>query len=442
METAVSDDLAITAAWENLSEGEPEERACFASIGIRFDKTWLTEAHDSYVNRIRTAPLLSSYHLAQWLAWHWWRLRWEPHAHRENWAFAHRLSTIGEGYIWPNVTIFSDGEQTALITKPTTERPNTPLRYISDIAAIVPARGFEEAVDDFVEQVRGQLRAEKIQETNLDLIWDDVRGERKDSQKARYRKIEALLGFDPDEADETIIKKILNDAKDVGESGMEEVAADTAQGGKPLTVESLRALAAKSGFDTTLKNIVQIPQKAILPKAAETPAWKLGSMLADILRGNERLGSEPIEDSTLTELAAVPKRIIDDCPAGGTISFAIDTSAASGKVVLRSKFREGRRFELARILADRIGFMTPGKLFPATRAYTYRQKLQRAFAAEFLSPFASVDEMLDGDYSMEKQRDVAEHFGVSEMTVRTLLVNNHRLDREELEAEFDAASAA
>jgi Zn-dependent peptidase ImmA (M78 family) len=74
-----------------------------------------------------------------------------------------------------------------------------------------------------------------------------------------------------------------------------------------------------------------------------------------------------------------------------------------------------------------------GQLFPATRAYTYRQKVQRSFAAELLSPFDSVMHMLQGDYSLESQLDVAEHFQVSELTIRTQLVNHKILDREDLE---------
>ncbi len=67
--------------------------------------------------------------------------------------------------------------------------------------------------------------------------------------------------------------------------------------------------------------------------------------------------------------------------------------------------------------------------------------MQRSFAAELLSPFESVESKLDGDYSMESQQDAAEYFQVSELTIRTLLVNHRRLDREELDTEIDAAAA-
>lgn len=45
------------------------------------------------------------------------------------------------------------------------------------------------------------------------------------------------------------------------------------------------------------------------------------------------------------------------------------------------------------------------------------------------------------DYSPEKQQIVAEHFEVSEMTIRTQLVNHHVLDRERLDTEDFALAA-
>ena len=104
-------------------------------------------------------------------------------------------------------------------------------------------------------------------------------------------------------------------------------------------------------------------------------------------------------------------------------------------MLLRSRVPAGRRFELARLLGDRLLGDVADSLLPATRSTTYRQKAQRAFAAELLSPFAQVLGMLDGDFSAENQQEVAEHFKVSELTIRTQLVNHRILDRDELESE-------
>lgn len=74
-------------------------------------------------------------------------------------------------------------------------------------------------------------------------------------------------------------------------------------------------------------------------------------------------------------------------------------------------------------------------------AYTYQQKLQRAFAAELLSPYASVLSMLDDDFSEENVQDVADHFQVSDLTIRTQLVNHGVFERNELDNEQFALAA-
>ena len=178
-----------------------------------------------------------------------------------------------------------------------------------------------------------------------------------------------------------------------------------------------------------------------LPRSGDVAAWILGAQAARALRDQEKLGTGPIDNGLLARMAAVQKQALTDKVAGSAISFALDNGVAKGRVVLRSRWETGRRFELARLLGDRIVASADGRLFPATRAYTYRQKMQRSFAAELLSPFESVDDMLAGDYSMESQQDVAERFQVSELTIRTLLVNHRRLEREDLDEDFNVAAA-
>jgi hypothetical protein len=116
------------------------------------------------------------------------------------------------------------------------------------------------------------------------------------------------------------------------------------------------------------------------------------------------------------------------------ISYALDESLSVGRVVLHSKWDTGRRFELARLLGDRIAGNGDGQLFPATNSYTYRQKLQRSFEA--------LRDMLHDDLSPEAIEDVGEHFDVSDRVVRTLLVNHGLLGRDELETDLDVVPRA
>jgi hypothetical protein len=430
---------AITAEWEPLDSGPPEERACFGEIGIQAHGVWLTEGLDSFANSIRKAPRLSAYHLSEWLAWNWWRLRWEPRSTNvRDWSSSHRMTTIGGGYVWPNITIFSDGERIALIAKPAEERRKTPFRYIADIAVVLLASEFEAEVDTFIERVLGRLDSEKVANTNLGTVWGEVLAERRTKEIARKRKLEALLGAEPDEADPEALRHLLADADTLGADAVDEIAADHAPGTRIATAEELRNVAASKGHDTSPRDVVHL-QRPLHRRSGEVPAWQLGASAASTLREQEGLNSEPVSNGRLAELAGTRTIALTTRESGGSLSFALDESPIHGRVVLRSKWETGRRFELARILGDRIARQKSSRLFPATRAFTYRQKMQRSFAAEFLSPFDAVDEMLSGDYSTESQQEVADHFNVSPMTIRTSLVNHKRIERDGFDFDVEAA---
>ncbi len=432
--------LNISTHWEHLESGSAEECACFAALGIEMDNRFLTDGVDGFAGKQTNEPLLSTYHLAQWFVWNWWRLRWEPRSSTADWAFAHRMATIGEGYVWPNITIWSDGERTALIAKPTPGNGTAKFRYIADYTAIMPSNSFQKVIDAFVTRVRDQLRKEQISSTNLDHIWDDLIAERNDATMTRRRKLEALLGHEPGEADETLINQLIEDSQSLGPAAVDELAADRRGGTPPPRAEELHALAKSYGFATSSKDAVSLKQK-MPPPRGEIAAWKLGAELAHALRIQEQLGDTPISNERLAEFVGATTRFASEGTSPQIFSFAYDKwHGTEGRIVLRSRSEGGRRFELARLLADRLYRPTGNQFHAATRAYTYSQKLQRSFAAELLSPFEAVKDMLDGDYSSENQSEIAKHFGVSDWTVTTLLVNHRVLNRDELDEELGAVA--
>jgi hypothetical protein len=92
------------------------------------------------------------------------------------------MSSIGGGYVWPNVTIESDGEQIMVDAQPTQFDRGELLRYITQIKAALPAAGFEGAVDDFVELVCGKFVVDKIADSNLENSWSDLLSERRNPE--------------------------------------------------------------------------------------------------------------------------------------------------------------------------------------------------------------------------------------------------------------------
>jgi hypothetical protein len=443
MEKSVPVGLEIALAPERLDEGPPEERACFGLLTIRCGEIDLVGGFDFFIANYRPGPLVSGYHAAEWFAWNWWRLRFEPRSPAPEWWQAHKMTAIGEGYVWPNLTIYSDGVRTALLAERSRRPDAKPFRYLGAPACALPSEEFETAVDAFIPCIRARLRDQKIPESNLDRVWNDVYEERTDPELSRRRRLEALLGRDPDDVDDGAVDRLLADAASLGEHAVEELAADQAGGGAVLTTDILEQIAAKSGFSASPQNTARLATDTRLPSPHEVPAWRLGAEAARALRIQEQLHLEPIGDAALASLAGVSdtalKSQMPDIPRP-TLSFALDRARTESHVVLRSRWHTGRRFELARLLADRLVAPRRGRLYAATRAYTYRQKMQRSFAAELLSPFEAVDDVLGGDYSAEAQQDAAEHFQVSERTILTLLVNHRRLERDELDAEFEPAA--
>ena len=116
---------------ETLQTGSPEEKAAFGTIAIVANGKVLTEGVGIDCNELRTGPRVSGYHLAEWLVWNWWRLRWEPRppvggTAPPDWDMAHCMATIGEGYVWPNVTFASDGFQCEVFSSRSSEADTLP----------------------------------------------------------------------------------------------------------------------------------------------------------------------------------------------------------------------------------------------------------------------------------------------------------------------------
>jgi hypothetical protein len=453
MEKTMSVRLELALAPERLDEGLPEERACFGLFTIRCGEIDLTGGFDYYISNYRPGPLVSGYHAAEWFAWNWWRLRCEPRSAAPEWWQAHKMTAIGEGYVWPNLTIYSDGVWTTLVAERSRRPDAKPFRYFGAPPCILPSETFEAAVDAFVRRMLARLRDQQVPKSNLDCIWSDILAERCDPDLSKRRRLEALLGRDPDEVDDDAVDRLLADTGSLGEQAIQELAAAGAGGATPPSADTLERIADVSGFSASPRDSARFSADTRLPSARELTPWRLGAEAARVLRRQEDLGSQALGDETLASLAGVPAAALDQSripqPSEHGLSFSLDdtrlrrrvsksrVTKTGSKVVLRSRRHTGRRFELARLLADRLVAPPQGRLHAATGAYTYRQKMQRSFAAELLSPFEAVDDMLAGDYSPEALQDAAEHFQVSERTILTLLVNHRRLELDELQAELE-----
>ncbi len=423
------------------TEADPEERACLGQLVWRCGHEMLTEGVDGFTEELQTGPRVSGYPLAEWMAWNWWRLTCETRPARvtEDWCFAHDLGTVGGGYVWPNLRVFSDSARTALIAMPTHPRGRSAFRSTGDRIVVLPTARFIEALDRYMEQMQALLRKAGIAGTNLDHIWDDVQQERRNPESALRRALEAQLGHDPGEGPEDELARLLDDAPRMGNEAVLELAAARHFGQAVPNMDELLSLAERQGYSAGNQDRVSPLPARELPAPALVPAWRRGYAAAQVLRRREGWTAAPLSNDRLAQLCAVSPGILERT-TGAALAFSLHTREnGQGRIVLRSQWETGRRFELARLLGDWLLSGREDPLQPATASRTYRQKQQRAFAAELLCPLEALEETLAGDYSQEAREDAAQTYRVSEKTVTTLLVNHHRLGRDLLEYEYDEA---
>lgn len=431
MDEAQPGGLTISIAPERLDEGAPEERAAFGLLRIVANNRILTEGHDAFIDERRDGPLVSGYYLAEWLVANWWRLRYEPRpsgSRSRDWRMSHSMGEIGEGYVWPNITVESDGFRSVIRSSPSDDSATSFRFHGFPHALIMPWADVEWGTDEFVRRVLALLRKQDVGETNLERLWRDLRIERSDPGLARYRRFEALMGCDPDHADEPAIKARLRDEARLGEEGLDELAA-VATGPEEIPSADLIAKAAER--DGVGVRLGHAPVATELPAWGSVEAWRIGVEAARQIRRQGGFGVEKLSDAALAGLADTPDRVFSNGATPLAFGFVLKNPDAEA-MVLRSPAYTGRRFEFARLLGDHA--MRPEERFrPATRATTYRQQAQRAFAAEFLAPIDAVAAMADGDFSTERQADIAHALAVSDMTINSLLKNNHFIPRDNLE---------
>lgn len=429
-------DMHIKISQANFDDGPALERAAFGRLEVSVGDKLLTllrdRDEDSPNTKLSTGPFVSGYHLAEWFATHWWRLRWEPGGRYVNsstytWDLSHRMSSVGEGYIWPNITFNCDGHLCE-VSSSTTEDPHTPIEYLGSDTTHVSANVWEDSVDCFVTNVLSRLEEANLHNTELHAIWHELSDERSDATLSAFRQTEALLGFDVDEGDEAHIEAVLGDAEVLGTDAVNELA--TGAGGNRTSASDVRNVSETAGF-------VANPEDGVLFSPSDLPdvsqwgqiaAGRMGKLFARFVRHQVGLSDEPVNNQELAGLAGTSPCALENRETSGPIAWVFAPGDRQARIVLRSRWPTSRRFDMARIVGDRVFSMancvSAEPLSPATSSYSYRQKAQRSFAAEFLCPWHAIEDDFEEGFDDTDIERVAAQFQVSERVVENVLDNN------------------
>jgi len=270
----------------------------------------------------------------------------------------------------------------------------------------------------------------------LNSLIEQLLAERADDQVAAWRRLEARLGYDPDEAPEGLIDALSAFEGRVGSDGIEEAAVATPGEAAPAALEAAIEASKASAIvvDLDFARNVGLGEEAGLP-------WMLAEQAAGKVREVAGMRAGAIRGQALADLVSAQWQSLRDAPATArSLSYAARLKDGRDEhLALQTANPRDRRFEVARMIGDAVwsGAATFGVV---SRAKTDRQKFQRAFAQSLLCPFAELRDHVDLAGPTEEQMTAAaKYFHVNPSVVRTLLVNKGILPRETLEERLEAA---
>jgi len=341
------------------------------------------------------------------------------------------MAAIGAGYAWPSVAFWGEGQRITIFAKADPPGVMGPVRFLQSALAFIPAASFESAVDSLFDAVGTMLDGEDI--AAFRALINALHDERNDVEISAWRRLEAINGFDPDDAPEELISSLLRLSERFSANDVEEAAAAYPGIGSAETLTKLvddvsTKRFTSVNFDDAINRVGRI-----VPGDPREP-WHMAEIAASRLRGG--LGAGALLNRRFADLIAVDPNVFRSSSATGRVlpyGIRLSGSPTDQRVLLRARWSQDRRFELMRALGDAIwSYVSP--LGPISRAGTARQKFQRAFAATMLCPLEELADYLGCvDPSDEDIAAAARHFHVSERVVRSVLVNKHLMDRNRLE---------
>ncbi len=420
-------ELRINTKWMAAASGEPEVTATAALVDMNVDNICLTRNQDIWAETVRDNVFVSAYPLAMWFASSWWRLNHEPLPTQQpshDWRMVHELGAANHGFVWPRVIFIPDGEAIH-VWAGTSMTPDQSVQYLQalEVPRMITLAGFQQSVERFMHSVLARLDAKGLAGSNLAHLWALVQEDLADPEAVRRRKLEAELGFDPEECPEQALNAALQWESLVGDAALSELAPAIAASGASPDLALIGQLASSGGILGT----PEISPDSIVHLDHGAP-WERAIHDARMLRNQMGNVSGPVYNSSLYDLLGMSSEAAANwsVPVGRSpVAVAIPVDDRQLQFVPRRRNPAGRRFELARFLGEYLSPSThEARWLASTDLSTSRQKYQRAFAAEFLCPIDSLTSFLGGDFSSYAIEEAAAEFDVSEKTIESLLLNN------------------
>jgi hypothetical protein len=403
------------------------------SIVIRLGDTVFTRLLRPGQDKLDDALQAPAGQLAFWLLDNWWRLRFEcipPSRPSTEWRLAHDMASIGGGFPWPRLRVWGEGNRVGLASKSDPEGVVGPVRYVTDALFFITGKDFESAIDRFVALAADNTAGFGPDRDALQTLLRALCSERADPEIAQWRRLEAQLGFDPDQAPDSLLKAVGHLSARYGNAGIEEAvqAHPGVEAAKVLGQEI--NVAESNGWNCDFS--AAVASVGSVTGDSTQPPWKIAREFAQRVRSAIGISSGLIHDKVLAGFVDIhPDALQSVADTGRPIEYGLrlKTEKLRSRLAFHTRAATSRRFELGRAIGDAI--WGRDAIGPLASSKTARQKFQRAFAQSLLCPFDELMSIIDTSNPTDDDIAIAaHHFDVSEWVVRTTLVNNNVIERE------------
>lgn len=409
----------------------PELRATWARLEMHVGGECVTLVEDHESKSSRRAIYCPLYPLAEWVAYNWWFLRADSRpasaaAHPSGPRLdarqyqRHNVRGAGDGFLWPNMLVVPQGVTTQFAWQADPATDQAPIRFLSSGQAVIDTDRAALKLTEFVESVLARLCEAGLSETPLASEWRAI--QETDEDETVFCLAAARLGLDPyGEAkpyEDDILRAATVLPTDLFGDFMDAVEPEDINLGLEWIKSARQAIQGLTASPTTALPTLHMDDYRTA-RSRPRP-WELGWERARQVR--EAIGitsGVPFDIESALAVTTRPNQ------GRGFQAFGSRDSDAGPSVVLSRHSRDtARRFVLARAMWHIIWGESHD--FLVTSAYTEKQKMERAFAAELLAPAAGVAELVGGYPSagdLDEIEEAADHFRVSPMIIEHQIRN-------------------
>ncbi|HIY24394.1 MAG TPA: hypothetical protein H9837_08840 [Candidatus Brachybacterium merdigallinarum] len=405
----------IECTWEDAPDVRaPELAATWARLRLAVDDqvaTLVKEKHSP--QQVRESIDVSAYPLAEWLALNWWEL--STSSHRPG----HRgidISGARDGFPWPALTLLSDRAQ-MWVRLTSSPQAHTRVSPIGSFEAVLERDDVLAEIARFIDATVRRLEDAAVTSTLLQEEWEAIRTTPDDVRT--FTLAAAAWGEDPYDIDPARSEILIAADEQIGDLALltdlaRVVALDELPSAQDWLASAVRSIPETSAASKALH---ELPPVA---RVSSARPWQVGYEHARQLRA--ALGLPDTELAPVDEFVALgptvdaPPVNIDALVRRHDSRIAATASEQALENITRARFIGAR--SIAR------QFTSPqASLSLLTTGSTYTDRLERAFAAEFLAPAAGVRELLEEDFSEESQARVASHLRVTPRVIEHQIEN-------------------